>query len=356
MQAIIIETIIQSMPVGTLAINSQGEILIANEAAAAILGYPLKIIMGKGWGELFLENQSNQAFNQVLMDVIWQEPLNLHRKVSYTRPDGEVRHLSVTSSFLRENNELAGIIILLDDITEIHTLNLKEKAWQEEKTRLQKERAEGLFRLSLAVAHQLRNPTAAIGGLAKLIRKKNTTVPGVNDYTEQIIKCVNRLDDIVRAVEDYVAIPAGKPCYIQSESFFTEINLYAKHLADSLGHNIHWQFQIQPLTIFTDNILLTRALQELLKNAAEHIVVQGTIAISLLEERDHWGIRITDNGCGIAPEHLPFIFDPFYTTKVLGVGMGLCLAQKIINDQGGTLTIESKSGEGTVVQIYLPFH
>jgi PAS domain S-box-containing protein len=354
MQAIIVENIIQSMPIGALAINPQGEIVIANDAAADILGFPLKTIMGKGWGELFLENQANRDFNQMLMDVIWQEPLNLHRKVSYTCPLGEVRHLSITSSFLKENKELTGIMVLLDDITEIHKLSLKEKSWLEERARLHQEKAEGLFRLSLAVAHQLRNPTAAIGGLAKLIQKKNTIPPVINDYSLQIIKCVERLENIVRAVEDYIAIPASKPCYIQSESFMAEIRSYAAHLADSPGHRIQWFFQVQPRNIFADPELLPRALMELLKNAVENIVGEGTVKVSLSGHNDHWAMMILDDGCGIAQENLPFIFDPFFTTKVLGIGMGLCSVQKIVSNHGGNILIDSKLGIGTTVKIYLP--
>jgi PAS domain S-box-containing protein len=353
MQEIITESIIQSMPIGALAINQKGEITIANKAAADILGLPMATIMANGWGELFIENQSNWEFNQVLVDVIWQKPLNLHRKVSYVRPNGKIIHLSVTSSFLRENNELAGITVLLDDITEIHDLHLKEKAWLEERNRLEKEKAEALFRLSLAVAHQLRNPTAAIGGLANLIQKKNTE-PVVKDYSTQIVNCVRRLEEIVKAVEDYISIPAIEQRPIQAQDIFAEIQNYAKKLTESSGKEINWLFQVQPLNIRGDAKLLFRALQELLKNSVENIVIQGTIEISFKKQESNWFIKILDNGCGIAPENLPFIFNPFFSTKVLGVGMGLCVAQKIINDHGGNLIIENHPGRGTQILVQFP--
>jgi PAS domain S-box-containing protein len=356
MQSIIIDNIIQNMPIGALAINPQGEIIIANESVAHILGYPLETIMANGWGALFLENQANDAFNQVLLDVIWQEPLNLHRQVSYTRPNGDVIQLSITSSFLREFQELVGIVILFDDITEIHNLHVKEKEWLEEKNRLHQEKAEGLFRLSLAVAHQLRNPTAAIGGLAKLIQKKTANESVVNDYSQQIIKCAKRLEDIVKGVENYIAIPPIKPCYFQAQQIFNKMQPYVAQLADSLSHKINWLCQTQSLKIFADPELLTCAIWEILKNAVENITVHGNLEISCFPEQNHQIIRISDNACGIAPENMPFIFDPFFTTKVLGVGMGLCIAQKIIHDHGGNLVIESRPRGGTTVQIHLPYH
>ena len=157
---------------GLLVINPDGEIVTSNNAASNILGYACRMFEGKGWGDLFLEDSRNQAFNQVILDVIQEKKVNLHRRVPYVQPGGRTLQLSITGSFLRENEQIAGIVLILHDVTELQLLHDREKQVLREKHRLEHERAEGLTRLAMAVAHQIRNPVMSIGGFAVRILSK----------------------------------------------------------------------------------------------------------------------------------------------------------------------------------------
>jgi PAS domain S-box-containing protein len=353
-QTLITDTIIESLPVGALAIDRQGEIILANDAASRILGYPIDMLLGNGWGSLFLEQPANAAFNQVLLDVIWHESCRLQRTVPYTRPDGEELYLAITSSFLRDGQGVVGIVIILDDITAIHSLHLKEKAWLEEKNRLHQEKAEGLRRLAMAVAHQVRNPTAAIGGMAHLIQKKLGQAPAVQTYCREIGQAVARLETIVRAVERYVALPAAQPRWCEAPAFFQSLQQEAQQWAAAQGCPVRYRFQCQPAAMYADPHLLRLALQEIIRNALENMTEPGTIVVEAANHAAQLSIRVTDTGRGIDPADLPFIFDPFFTTKVAGVGMGLCLAAKIVQDQAGSITVHSQPRAGTSVAIQLP--
>ena len=167
----------ESIPVGLLVINPDGEIVTSNQSASVILGYPCCMFEGKGWGDLFLEDLRNLAFNQVILDVIQEKKVNLHRRVSYVQPGGETLQLSIRGSFLREDGGIAGIVLILHDVSELTRLHDREKRVLREKHRLERERAEGLTRLALAIAHQIRNPIMSIGDLPCESSKKSMEMP-----------------------------------------------------------------------------------------------------------------------------------------------------------------------------------
>jgi len=202
-KSIVIQNILESVPVGLLVIDPKGEIVTTNRAASEILGYSSEMLKGKGWGELFFDNDQNIDFNQVILDVIQEKRVNLHRSVNYSRPTGETLRLSITTSFLKENEEVAGIVVLMDDITEIDRVRRRERAILEEKNRIQRQRAEGLQKLSLAVAHQIRNPVTSIGGFSMRILKTLDENNPSTDYVHNILTGTKRLEDIVKAVNDY---------------------------------------------------------------------------------------------------------------------------------------------------------
>ncbi len=351
---LITDTIIQSLPVGALAIDRQGEIILANDAAANILGYPVSRLLGNGWGDLFLDQPANAAFNQVLLDVIWHESCRLQRTVTYTRPAGDLVYLAITSSFLRHGPDLVGLVVILDDITAIQNLHLQEKAWLAEKNRLHQERAEGLRRLAMAVAHQVRNPATAIGGMAHLIRKRAESAAAMQTYCNAIQQAVIRLETIVQAVEAYVALPAAQPRWFEAAAFFQHLLGEVQQGIAASGCPVQYRCRIQADTIYADPTLLRLALREIIHNALENLTQPGTLAIEAVNHEAQLHLRVSDTGKGIAPHDLPYIFDPFFTTKVDGVGMGLCLAARIVQEQEGSITVHSQPGAGTTVNILLP--
>lgn len=354
MEAIIIQNIIQSIPFGILVINSQGEIVICNPSASEIVGFARKEVLGKGWGDLFLHNKANGTFNQLLVDVIWQESQNLHRNVPYTRPNGEILQLSITSSFIKENDKVVGIVILFDDITAIHAMHLREKQWLEDKNRLEKEKVEGLFRLSLAVADQLRNPAVAIGGFARRILKQTGEGTAFCSHLHHIVAASQRLEDIVKIFTEYIDIPLVRSSFIPVGQLIDLIQAAINEIAPT-GPNVALEIKAQPLALFVDSNLMKQALFEILKNAIEHGANRSLkLCINISQQNSYCVIEIADNGHGIPKEDIPFIFDPFFTTKALGIGIGLCKARKIITHLGGSLTIENMQHRGINAKITLP--
>jgi signal transduction histidine kinase len=127
--------------------------------------------------------------------------------------------------------------------------------------------------------------------------------------------------------------------------------------ADSKGIAIHMERYNTPCHVSMDSDKLKQALLNIIKNGIESISGGGSIHISLSPEDKEWiSIRITDTGTGLNPTEIKQIFDPDYTTKEKGLGLGLPLAHEIIRGHGGVIQVNSRRDEGTTFQITLPLH
>jgi len=344
--------------VGLLVINPDGEIVTSNDAASQILGYACRMFEGKGWGDLFLEDSRNHAFNQVILDVIQEKKIHLHRRVLYAQPDGKMLQLSITGSFLKENEQIAGIVLILHDETELQLLHDREKRVLREKHRLERERAEGLTRLAMAIAHQIRNPVMSIGGFAMRILNKIDENSAIAAYLKNILSDARRLESIVKVVSEYTRISVDNPVNAVkvplSDIFEKEIaRLEAK--AVELSKRVKWSLALSVVDFPVDPVLFRRAIYEVLLNAMEFLKNdEGSVKISLMEDDNGLLVEIVDNGVGILEKDMPYVFDPFFTTKAVGVGMGLCLVKRIIGEHGGDVRIASEPGKGAKVIVRLP--
>ena len=340
---------------GLLVINPHGEIVTSNEAASAILGYPCRMFEGKGWGDLFLEDPRNQAFNQVILDVIQERKANLHRRAPYVQPGGDTLQISIRGSFLREDDEIAGIVLILHDVTELQHLHDREKRVLEEKHRLERERAEGLTRLALAIAHQIRNPIMSIGGFALRILKKMDENSVITAYLKNIISDSQRLEAIVKAVSDFTRISAAVPVRVSLSEIFEREMARVGEKAVELSKTIQWSFRLATVEFAVDPALFSRAIYEILLNSLEFSGGgEGEISIVVPEDANGLVVEIEDKGIGISAADKPYIFDPFFTTKAVGVGMGLCRVRRIVCEHGGSVRIDSEPGKGAKVIMRIP--
>ncbi len=340
---------------GLLVIDPGGEIVTSNDAASEILGYACRMFEGKGWGDLFLEDSRNQAFNQIILDVIEEKKVNLHRRVPYVQPGGKTLQLSITGSLLRENEQIAGIVLILHDVTELQLLHDREKQVLREKHRLERERAEGLTRLAMAIAHQIRNPVMSIGGFAIRILNKIDGKSPIVAYLKNILSDARRLEAIVKVVSEYTRIPMVKPIKVPLSDIIEKEIARLQVKAAELSKRVTWSLELSVVEFAVDPVLFRRAVYEVLLNAVEFLESnEGSVTIFLSEEQNGLLMEIVDDGVGILEKDMPYVFDPFFTTKAVGVGMGLCLVRRIIGEHGGDVRIDSEPGKGTKVIMRFP--
>jgi len=352
---IILRSILDSLPVGLMVIDPEEEIININRAASEILGYPLYVFEGKGWGDLFFDDEKNIDFNQIIIDIIRERKVNLQRSVSYVRSDGKILQLSITGSFLREDEEIAGIVVLINDVTELHKAHKREKIVLEEKSALHHERAESIKNLAEAVAHQIRNPVTAIGGFSmRMLNQLDQDDPN-RGYLGAILDGTKRLEDVVTAVGHYTKLLQIEPKKVAISEVLQKAQVGLSPKEAELSRKIKWTVRSEPIKAMIDPRLFTHALNELFLNALEFCREdEVSIEMCVFEEANRVHVEIQDSGAGISEEDRPYIFDPFFTTKAVGVGMGLCRVKRIISEHKGVIMIESTPGKGTEVRIRLP--
>lgn len=352
---IILRSILDSLPVGLMVIDPEGEVININRAASEILGYPLDAFEGKGWGDLFFDDEKNIDFNQIIIDIIQERKVNLKRGVSYVRSDGKILQLSITGSFLREDEEIAGIVVLINDVTELHKAHKREKIVLEEKSALHHERAESIKNLAEAVAHQIRNPVTAIGGFSmRMLNQLDQDDPN-RGYLGAILDGTKRLEDVVTAVGHYTKLLQIEPKKVAISEVLQKAQVGLSPKEAELSRKIKWTVQSEPIEVIIDPGLFTHALNELFLNALEFCREDEVgIEVCVFEDANWVNVEIKDSGTGISEKDRPYIFDPFFTTKAVGVGMGLCRVKRIISEHKGVIMVESSPGKGTEVRIRLP--
>jgi len=357
MESIIIQSIVESMPIGLMVIDPVGRIIVANAALCSILGRDREEMKHKGWGELFILEDRNLDFNQVFIDVILREMVDLRRSVPYENSSGGLQHLSVTSSYLKVDGGLVGIVLLVEDVTEKHVLHVRETQMLSTMNQLQRERSEGLNKLALSVAHQIRNPMATIGGFAHMLMKTKPQDRASTESLEIILSELRKLENIVRVVTQYASIPQAQPRPVQLKALLENSAERLVATAQALGREAKVTIDCPAdALVDVDPASFPSVLDAVLLNALEAAQDHSAASISLAASQSEGSMQLTiaDAGKGIAAEDLSFVFDPFFTTKPQAVGMGLCLAKRVVLEHHGDIVVASRPGNGVEVSIRLP--
>ncbi|MBF0516308.1 MAG: PAS domain S-box protein [Nitrospirae bacterium] len=353
MRKILVDNILQSIRSGIVVLDYQGIIVYANSPALKILGLDEDELVGKSWWELFYHISE---LNQVIVDVIGEEKLNLHREISYVSPTNQRCQLSITTSFLHETKTVAGIIVQLDDITELAQLRRREKLMSEERQRLSSEMVDSMKKISLSVAHVILNPVASIGGFVRLMMKKIGGDHPLRQYLEHIDDSAGRLENIVKSFKEYTDIKSVHYETIYLSSLIEGVRSKIETIANKLGKHIRYHADIKDhVTAQLDPALFSMAMDEIIMNSIESIEDgPGEIDITVYKAACGLVVEIRDTGTGIDDRHIPYAFDPFFTTKTSNNGMGLFKAKKVITEHLGTITLVRREVVGTKVIIQLP--
>jgi len=216
------------------------------------------------------------------------------------------------------------------------------------------ERLSALAELSAGVAHEVRNPVMSIGGFARRLKKRLQSDPTLEAYVDIILKEADRLEQMVKDVEAYTSMPEPDIREVKLSALLQHAFFLWEEDPESKRVETHLTPPPEDPTLYLDKGQMALALINLFQNAAEVMPEGGTISVSTGWEDHYLVIRIRDNGPGIAPEDLPRIFDPFFTAKSKGSGLGLTTVNRILNAHRGEIKVWSKQGTGTEFKVYLP--
>jgi two-component system heavy metal sensor histidine kinase CusS len=216
-----------------------------------------------------------------------------------------------------------------------------------------------LSQFSADLAHELRTPIANMLGEAQVILTRDRTAA---DYRETIESTVAECERLSRIVDNLLFVArvdaAREPIArkrFDARAAAEKIAEFYQTVADDHYVTINCSGDGQ---MYADPDLFERAVGNLLDNALRFTPENGSIQIALSERNADFEVAVSDTGCGIAPEHLPRVFDRFYRAESSrgsdGAGLGLALVKSIVDLHGGSATIESEIGRGTTVKLIFP--
>lgn len=226
---------------------------------------------------------------------------------------------------------------------------------REEQHQLEMSRRESLAQLGemgAMLAHEIRNPLAGIKGFAQVI-EKNPQDERNRGYARNVVAETQRLESLV---SDLLAYARSD----QESLLAVDIGEVVGQTSDLLRHEAE-QHRIRIVSEFPQGVQvrgnrdrLCQALLNVGKNAIQAMPDGGTLQVSATVCNRLVTINVTDSGNGISQDDLPRIFEPFFTTKAKGTGLGLALCRKVVDEHGGSITVQSIAGQGTTVTITLP--
>jgi len=232
---------------------------------------------------------------------------------------------------------------------------------QEEQRRLeaqlhQSERLAALGEMTAGVAHEIRNPLGIISSTAELLEERLSHYEPQNRLASIIVEEVNRLNEKVTEFLDFSRprVPNLRPCDLEG-TLNRSLELLQPEI-ERRGITVTRQYNLNSQPQAADPDLLHQAFLNILLNAIQAMPLGGQLIVSTrLGPRGKGGeIRFEDHGEGIEAETLKKIFNPFFTTKERGSGLGLPIVKSIIESHQGTIKIDSTPGQGTTVTITLP--
>jgi len=216
------------------------------------------------------------------------------------------------------------------------------------------EKLAALGRMAAIVVHELRTPLAVIGGYARNLLKHLTEESPLQEDLRIVRDEVSRLEDVVERLLFYARPkePLCKPGNLNSS-----ITRLLDYLAEPMEHHgIHADKDLDPcLPDFRfDERQIRQVLLNLVTNAIQAMPEGGTLRIVSRKEDESICMTVADTGEGIPPESLPHLFEPFHTTKPKGTGLGLHVAQRIVEGHGGEIHVENAPEGGAVFTVRLP--
>jgi len=371
------EPLLKALMEGVCLCDPDGRILMANKALLDLVDAKADDMIGKLLPQLFVP-QSRQAIEEALAQVTTQRAVK-GIEANAATSNGVTLPVSVGCSLLKPTEgDTPVILVRLKDLSRENKLSEELSRTQSESESLlaeldeayrqlkgaqeelvRRERLAASGELAASVAHEIRNPLSIIGMSIQYLHSKLSPGHAFREFTNAIIKKVERLDKITTQLINY-----GRPRELKLEARDVHRNLnQVLHLAvskcKSQGVKIVRRFDRSLPKVKWDHDLIDQVFTNLVTNALEAMPNGGVLTVETQfdREKSQTIISVSDTGHGIPPKVQAQLFKPFFTTKRNGTGLGLAISHRIIDHHHGTITCASKtrgSQRGTTFTIRLP--
>ena len=334
------EVVLRSVGAGLIVLDRHHAVTGLNRAAEQISGRPAAEMIGQPWSALFATVPVTTIESTIAADP----HASARHELTLARPDGRRVPVRMTFSVLRaDDGRHLGLIAVCEDLSEIREM--------EERMR-QADRLATLGRLAANIAHEIRNPLASLTGAIEAL----TADVGAREERDRLTQIVaresERLNQMIGTFLDY-ARPApltAEP--VDISELLEEVLVLLEHGELPTGLKITRDFP-PALTWAVDPQRLRQALWNLCLNAIEAMPEGGELTVAAAASGTTLTISVSDTGEGIAATALPHLFEPFFSTKSGGSGLGLALVDRIVRDHGGEIDVRTAPERGTTFALRL---
>ena len=348
------EALIQSVPCGLVILDESWRVQKFNKAAKRLLPFSTRRAKDSPFWEA-IENNEVATF---ISRSAEQRKVNTSEEFTVFSSDDKARFVTVSALPFVRSGEMAGSIIFIEDVSSQR---------QQEILLRRMESLKSLTSLAASVAHEIKNPLGAISIHVQLLQKalakarEEGQLPD-EQFAEKRLEVINeeieRLNKIVmdflfatRPLKADLVLANPDPIIERTVEFF-------KSDLEGVGISLSADLCQSDVRLLLDEKLLREALVNLLQNAKAAVLCVGgeggKVVVKSLLAGETYVLTVADNGCGMSSEECAKVFEPYYTTKTSGTGLGLTTVYKIVKEFQGDITVSSELARGTVFTIQLP--
>ncbi len=347
--------IIQNISSGILTIDMNGKISFINHTALETVGYSFKDILGKKLETLFADEKEGR---EVLEKVLKEKEMYESKETHLLTINKEIIPIGFSTTLLKnpDNEENYGIIFIFRNITYITNLRKQIERM---------DRLATLGELSAGIAHEIRNPLAGIKTSAQVLEESFSPGDFRSQLVTRIVKEIDRSNELLKRFFNFAKPSKPKQDFYNIEMIIDGVYLLLAPRIKKKCIAFKKVFTNDTPQVYVDESQIEQVVLNVFINVIEAIESSGEISVEtgvvnkIKLQEDKPGsraiyVRISDTGKGIPVDSIEKVFNPFYTTKSDGVGLGLSISSRLLAENGGKIEVESKLNKHTTFSIYLP--
>jgi two-component system sensor histidine kinase HydH len=333
------EALVKNMPIGLIALDDQGKIVTCNEKAQAVLEGACSDALGK---------QDMAILPAPLKKILTELPASggfLERDIQLISAAGKEHIWEAVAAGLMDEGIPAGRILLIRDVTAIRQM-------EDEVTRSR--HLNSIGSLAAGVAHEIRNPLSSIKGFAVYFKERLSGNKEDEQTADIMIAETERLNRVISQLIEF-----ARPLELKKEKVqFVKLVQHTMKLIAAEAQINKIRVEIEAASempmVEVDPDKIKQVLLNIFLNSLAAMKEGGKLAIEFTSGPHDLTVIISDNGAGINKMDLPRIYDPYFTSKPAGTGLGLAVVQKIMEAHGGKINVDSIAGQGTKVYLHFP--
>lgn len=340
------DLIFESVGSGLVGMDLRRRITAMNRAAEEITGYESGEATGRPWESVFGDEIPSDEIDRSTRLAGWQVQ---RHEMRFRRKDGREAPLGISFWPVRSGQgELVGIIGVFQDLSAIKEM--------EERMR-QADRLAAIGRLAANIAHEIRNPLASLSGAIEVLARELPLDADRDRLAQVVLRESDRLNQIIKQFLEYARPASLRPLPMKVGEVLDEVLLLLEHRTLPPNLKIMREYD-GAFSALLDPQQFRQTIWNLCINALEAMPDGGELRIGaqVVTQRNARKLEVwvADTGSGINAENLSHIFEPFFSTKPEGSGMGLAVVHRVIQDHGGDVEVRSDPGAGTTFTLRLP--